>query len=104
MDRASEYLLAGAAFAEEQNGGIAGGCLSSQINGLLHLGAFTDNQLIAFAHLLGKDLDAALQPLSLQRFSHEMNDMLGFEWSGDEIVSALVHRFVTSLRASAASG
>ncbi len=48
----AKYFFARAAFAEEQDGRIAGGCFSGQFDRLFHLDACTDNQLITFSYLL----------------------------------------------------
>src|SRR3972149_5307879 len=59
---AGEELLAGSAFAQEQNGGVARCGLLGHIDGLIHAGALTHNQPIAIARLFREDRNFSFQP------------------------------------------
>src|SRR4030095_10543568 len=100
VNGASEDFFASSAFTEEQNRCIAAGCFLGQINGLLHLGALSDNQTIAFFDILREDLDTALEPLPFQRFPHNEGDMIRLEGPGDEIVSPFFHRLDRTFHSS----
>src|SRR5262245_1542811 len=71
VDGASKDLFTGAALAEKQDSCATPGGFLGQIDGRRHLGALADNQAITLCDLLGENLDAALEPLPLQRFSHD---------------------------------
>ena len=92
VDRAREDLLAGAAFAEEQYGGLARRRLFRGRYRFGHSGAFADDQLVAPVDFFAEDFDFALEVFALERFSDHDFEMLGIEGLENKIVSALLHR------------
>src|SRR5215831_16451445 len=100
MNGPSEDLFTSSTFAKKQNRRATAGCLLGQLYGLLHLGALSDNQMIALFDLLREDFDTTLEPLPLESFPHHERDMVRLKGPGDEIVGPFFHRLHRPLHRS----
>ena len=95
MDRARDQLLAGAALAAEQNGGVVGDDASDQLVNFLHRGAAADN--LAADELAIDFVFQAIQIRGLRADFHRALDRgrdqieIG-ERLGQVVVSAALHR------------
>src|SRR5262245_16473898 len=82
MNGTGEDFFAGSAFTEKQNCCTAASRFLGQINGLLHLGALSDNQTISLFELFREDFDTALKALLLQRSPRHQGEVIRLQGPG----------------------
>ena len=93
VDGLGAELLAGAALAGNEDGGLRGGRAVDQPIDHLHPGRSADETVIAVAAaILPVGVDQARQPLALESVAQRHQKALGCERLDEEVVSAAAHR------------
>src|SRR4029434_7962663 len=91
MDRSGEYLLACSALAEQQDGGLAGGCLLCHVQRLIDRQALTHDHTMLAIHFFGKDFYFPLKSLALEGFRDDQGYVIRFEGFRYKIIGAFFH-------------
>ena len=94
MDRAGKEFLAGAAFAEQQHGGIGGGHALHHLARFLHGGMFADDarKTVPRGVFLAQQQIFAQEFLLLRGALHQQFQVFEVHWLLDEIERAFLHR------------
>jgi hypothetical protein len=93
MNRASEHLLAGAAFAGDENGGIVPGHSAGQLEQIPHGAALEDHEIADGVHAQGRaqGFNLAAEPLPLLGLPHGHDHFVRAERLREIVVRPLMH-------------